>query len=29
VMNPDDAARLGIEDDEEVEVSNDMGLHDA
>ena len=26
VMNPDDAARLGIEDDEEVEVSNDMGV---
>ncbi len=25
VMNNDDAARLGIEDDEEVEVQNDMG----
>ena len=26
VMNPDDASRLGIEDDEEVEISNDMGV---
>jgi nitrate reductase alpha subunit len=26
VMNPDDAARLGIEDDQEAEVSNDMGV---
>ncbi|RLC59511.1 MAG: ethylbenzene dehydrogenase [Chloroflexi bacterium] len=26
VMNPDDASRLGIEDDEEVEITNDMGV---
>ena len=26
VMNPDDGARLGIADDEEVEISNDMGV---
>jgi len=26
VMNPDDAARLGIEDDEDVEITNDMGV---
>jgi DMSO reductase family type II enzyme molybdopterin subunit len=26
VMNPDDASRLGIKDDEEVEISNDMGV---
>jgi anaerobic selenocysteine-containing dehydrogenase len=26
VMNTDDAKRLGIEDDEDVEVSNDMGV---
>jgi nitrate reductase alpha subunit len=25
LLNPDDALRLGIEDDEEAEVSNDMG----
>jgi DMSO reductase family type II enzyme molybdopterin subunit len=26
VMNPEDASRLGIEDDEEVEITNDMGV---
>ena len=26
VLNPSDAKRLGIEDDEEVEISNDMGV---
>ena len=26
LMNPDDGARLGLADDEEVEISNDMGV---